>query len=40
MNKKKIYYCFPESEGDVVTKARLAAEELFKMKQSEREVKT
>jgi hypothetical protein len=35
-----LYYCFPESEGDVVTKARLAAEELFKMKQSEREDKT
>lgn len=35
-----LYYCFPKTEGDVVTKARLAAEELFKMKQSEREDKT
>ena len=35
-----LYYCFPKTEADVVAKARLAAEELFKMKQSEREDKT
>ncbi len=40
MNKKKIYKWLYKTEGDVVTKARLAAEELFKMKQSEREDKT
>lgn len=26
-----LYYCFPKTAGDVVAKARLAAEELFKM---------
>jgi len=40
MNKNKIYYCFPKTEADVVAKARLAAEELFRLKHSEREVKT
>ena len=27
-----LYYCFPKTEGDVVAKARLAAEELFKLR--------
>ena len=30
-NKDALYYCFP-TEGDVVTKTRLATEELYKMK--------
>ena len=30
-NKDVLYYCFPESERDIVTKARLAAEELYKI---------
>ena len=28
-----LYYCFPKTPGDVAAKARLAAEELFKMQQ-------
>ena len=34
-NRDALYYCFPRVEGDVVAKARLAAEELYKMKKSE-----
>lgn len=30
-NRDCLYYCFPQVEGDVVTKARLATEELFKI---------
>ena len=30
-NKDALYYCFPEGEKDIVTKARLAAEELYKI---------
>lgn len=33
-NKDVLYYCFPKTEG-VVTKTRLAAEELFKIKSAE-----
>jgi 1-acyl-sn-glycerol-3-phosphate acyltransferase len=33
-NQKALYYCFPETEGDVVAKTRLAAEELYKLKSS------
>lgn len=29
---KQTYYCFPKEQGDIVAKARLAAEELFKIK--------
>lgn len=29
---KQTYYCFPKGQGDIVAKARLAAEELFKLK--------
>ena len=32
-NKDALYYCFPKG-GDVVTKTRLAAEELYKLKKS------
>lgn len=31
-NHDALYYCFPKGSGDVVAKARLAAEELYKMK--------
>lgn len=31
-NQDALYYCFPQNCGDVVTKARLATEELYKMK--------
>ena len=30
-NRDCLYYCFPQVEGDVVTKARLATEELYKI---------
>ncbi len=28
---KQLYYCFPKTEGDIVAKTRLAAEELYKI---------
>ena len=31
-NRDALYYCFPRTDRDVVAKARLAAEELYKMK--------
>ena len=31
-----LYYCFPQGGGDVVAKARLAAEELFKISMAQR----
>ena len=31
-NQDALYYCFPQNCGDVVAKARLATEELYKMK--------
>lgn len=31
-----LYYCFPKTGGDVVAKARLAAEELYKIKKEEK----
>lgn len=33
---KALYYCFPKNGGDVVAKARLAAEELFKITMAQR----
>lgn len=33
-NSEILYYCFPQTEGDVVAKTRLAAEELYKMAKS------
>ena len=30
-NAERLYYCFPKCEGDVVAKARLAQEELYKI---------
>lgn len=35
-NSKVLYYCFPHTRDDVVAKARLAAEELYKLKQAEK----
>lgn len=31
-NQDALYYCFPQSGGDVVAKTRMAAEELYKLK--------
>ena len=33
-DKNALYYCFPEGKRDIVTKARLAAEELYKIARS------
>lgn len=33
---RALYYCFPQQEGDIVAKARLAAEELYKIKREEK----
>ena len=30
-NMKTLYYCFPKQPGDIVAKARIATEELYKM---------
>lgn len=30
-NRDALYYCFPKTDGDIVTKARLATEELYKI---------
>lgn len=30
-NRAALFYCFPKCEGDVVTKARLATEEMYKL---------
>ena len=30
-NRDKLFYCFPQQSRDVVTKARLATEELYKL---------
>ena len=35
-NSRQLFYCFPTSENPIVAKARLAAEELFKIKMKER----
>ena len=37
-DKNILYYCFPKCEGDVVTKARLAAEEIYKIVRAETRV--
>ena len=34
-DKKRLFYCFPQTEKDVVTKARLATEELYKKRKAE-----
>ena len=35
-NLEALYYCFPKKEGGIVAKARLAAEELFKIQNAEK----
>ena len=34
-NKKQLFYCFPKNSSVIVAKARMAAEELYKIKRSE-----
>ena len=34
-NEKVQYYCFPKESGDIVAKARLATEELYKLARAE-----
>ena len=34
-DQRMLYYCFPESDGDIVAKTRIAAEELFKLRRSQ-----
>lgn len=36
-NQEHLFYCFPKTEGDVVCKARLAAEEIYKIKKAKKE---
>lgn len=36
---KILYYCFPKTEGDFVSKTRLATEELYKIKKAEKQVR-
>lgn len=38
-DKDILYYCFPKCDGDVVTKARLAAEEMYKIIRAETRAK-
>ena len=33
-DQQALYYCFPQTGGDVVAKTRLAAEELYKLKRA------
>lgn len=35
-NTEHLFYCFPKTEGDIVCKVRLAAEEIYKIKKSEK----
>ena len=34
-NRHTLYYCFPKERGDFAAKARLATEELYKIKRTE-----
>ena len=36
---KMLYYCFPKTEGDFVSKTRLATEELYKIKKAEKQIR-
>ena len=38
-NSKALYYCFPKTDRDVVAKARLATEELYKIVSAEKKAK-
>ncbi len=35
-NTEHLFYCFPKTEGDIVCKVRLAAEEIYKIKRAEK----
>ena len=35
-NQEVLFYCFPKEKTDIVTKARLATEEIFKLVQDKR----
>ena len=35
-----LFYCFPKTEGDIVTKIRFAAEEIYKIKSAEKHAST
>ena len=35
-NPEHLFYCFPKTEGDIVCKARFAAEEIYKIKKTEK----
>ena len=35
-NQNELYYCFPEAEGDLVAKTRLATEELYKITKAQK----
>ena len=37
-NNDHLFYCFPKSKGDAVAKARLAAEEIYKIKTAEKKL--
>ena len=36
-NTEALYYCFPQIEGDIVAKMRLAAEESYKIARAKRD---
>lgn len=36
-NHEHLFYCFPKTEGDIVCKARLAAEEIYKIRRHDKE---
>lgn len=38
-NNEHLFYCFPKTEGDIVAKTRLAAEELYKIAKKKRDEK-
>ena len=38
-NSKTLYYCFPETEGDIVAKMRLATEETYKLEMAKKRSK-
>jgi len=38
-DRKALYYCFPKGSADIVTKTRLAAEELYQMEKDRRSAK-
>ena len=38
-NQQLLYYCFPKTEDDVVAKARLATEEIFKIAKAEQKAR-